>query len=119
MRFLEAGLTVLAEEGYAALKLASGCERADVMTGSFQHAFDSWADCTSPLIESLREEMSRPLIAEAREVADIHERLAFLMSRALALPHESAVAIRIWAATDREVYRHQSGVGRERCDVMR
>lgn len=118
VRFLEAGLTVLAEDGYGALKLAAVCARADATTGSFYHAFDNWAEFTSALIAYWREEKSQRPIAEARKVADPRERLAVLMDIGLTLPHDSERAIRVWAAQDPEVREHQEAVDLERRDFI-
>lgn len=118
VRFLEAGLTLLAENGYAALKLATVCAKADATTGSFYHAFDNWAEFTSTLITYWREEKSNRPIAEARKITDSRERLIALVSVGLNLPHESESAIRIWAAQDPEVHRHQQEVDAERRDFI-
>ncbi|NDK90932.1 TetR/AcrR family transcriptional regulator [Gordonia desulfuricans] len=118
VRFLEAGLTVLAEDGYGALKLAAVCTRAEATTGSFYHAFDNWAEFTSALVAYWREEKSRRPIAEARKVTDPRERLTELIRVGLSLPHDSESAIRIWAAQDPEVHAHQEEVDRERRDFI-
>ncbi|AFA75531.1 putative transcriptional regulator, TetR family [Gordonia polyisoprenivorans VH2] len=118
VRFLEAGLTVLAEDGFGALKLAAVCARADATTGSFYHAFDNWAEFTSALIAYWREEKSQRPIAEARKVTDPVERLTALMDVGLTLPHDSERAIRVWAAQDPEVRKHQEEVDLERRDFI-
>ncbi|MGC4935459.1 TetR/AcrR family transcriptional regulator [Gordonia sp. DT30] len=118
VRFLEAGLIVLAEDGYGALKLAAVCARADATTGSFYHAFDNWAEFSSALIVYWREEKSRRPIAEARKVTDPRQRLAVLVDIGLTLPHDSERAIRVWAAQDAEVRRHQEEVDLERRDFI-
>ncbi|MEP9417099.1 MULTISPECIES: TetR/AcrR family transcriptional regulator [unclassified Gordonia (in: high G+C Gram-positive bacteria)] len=118
VRFLEAGLTVLAEDGYGALKLAAVCARADATTGSFYHAFDNWAEFTSALITFWRKEKSQRPIAEARKVADPRARLAVLMDIGLTLPHDSESAIRVWAAQDPEVRALQEEVDLERRDFI-
>ncbi|MFT4124960.1 MAG: TetR/AcrR family transcriptional regulator [Gordonia sp. (in: high G+C Gram-positive bacteria)] len=118
VRFLEAGLAVLAEQGYAALKLAAVCTEADATTGSFYHAFESWAEFTSALIAYWREEQSQRLIAEARMITDPRARLDLLVDIGLSLPHDSESAIRIWAAHDPEVRAYQADVDRERRDFI-
>lgn len=118
VRFLEAGLTVLAEHGYGALKLAAVCRQAEATTGSFYHAFDSWAEFTSALISYWREEKSRRLIAEARKVTDPRDRIALLVDIGLTLPHDSESAIRIWAAHDPQVRSYQAEVDAERRDFI-
>ncbi|MFW0797225.1 TetR/AcrR family transcriptional regulator [Gordonia sp. CPCC 205515] len=118
VRFLEAGLTVLAQDGYGALKLAAVCARADATTGSFYHAFENWAEFTSALIAYWRAEKSQRPIAEARKVTDPGDRIKVLMDIGLTLPHDSESAIRIWAAQDAEVRAHQQAVDLERRDFI-
>lgn len=118
VRFLDAGLRVLAERGYGALKLAAVCKQADATTGSFYHAFENWAEFTSSLIAYWREEKSQRPIAEARKISDPRARLAALVHVGLTLPHDSESAIRIWAAQDPEVRAHQAEVDRERRDFI-
>lgn len=118
LRFLEAGLAVLAERGHAALKLAAVCEQAGSSTGSFYHAYPSWPEFTSALITYWRQTKSDRLIAAARQVPDAYDRLMSLTHVGLTLPHATEAAIRVWAAHDPEVARHQAEVDLERRDVI-
>ncbi|EME16509.1 TetR/AcrR family transcriptional regulator [Rhodococcus triatomae] len=114
LRYLEAGLLVLAKHGHAGLKLATVCEEVGATTGSFYHAFSNWGDYTATLIRYWREEKSDRFIRSAREVADPEQRLRFLIDVALALPHESEAAIRVWAAHDPAVRAIQVEADEER-----
>ena len=118
VRFLEAGLNVLTDDGYAALKLSAVCDEADATTGSFYHAFENWGAFTSALISYWREEKSQRLIAEASTITDPRERLHALVAVGMNLPHDSESAIRIWAAHDPEVHAHQVDVDKERRDFI-
>lgn len=114
LRYLEAGLRVLASDGHAGLKLATVCEAVGATTGSFYHAFANWSEYTSALIRYWREEKSDRFIRDARDVVDPEERLRFLIAVALALPHESEAAIRVWAAHDPAVRAIQVEADEER-----
>ncbi|WP_019201641.1 TetR/AcrR family transcriptional regulator [Tsukamurella sp. 1534] len=118
LRFLDAGLTVLAEQGHAGLKLATVCSQAGATTGSFYHAFTGWPEFTSELITYWRQTKSDRLIDAARQVADPTDRLMALVDTGLGLPHATEAAIRVWAAHDPEVARHQAEVDGERRDVI-
>lgn len=118
LRFLDAGMTVLTDRGHAALKLAAVCAAAGASTGSFYHAFPSWPEFTSELIRYWREVKSNRIIEAARQVPDASDRLVSLMETGMTLPHATEAAIRVWAAHDPEVARHQREVDAERRDVI-
>lgn len=118
LRFLEAGMAVLTERGHAGLKLAAVCAQAGSSTGSFYHAFPSWPEFTSALIEYWRETKSNRIIEAARQVPDAYDRLMSLIDTGMTLPHATEAAIRVWAAHDPEVARHQAEVDLERRDVI-
>jgi len=118
LRFLEAGMAVLTERGHAGLKLAAVCAQAGSSTGSFYHAFPSWPEFTSALIGYWRETKSDRIIEAARQVPDAYDRLMSLIDTGMTLPHATEAAIRVWAAHDPEVARHQAEVDLERRDVI-
>ncbi|EGD55451.1 TetR/AcrR family transcriptional regulator [Gordonia neofelifaecis] len=118
-RFLDAGLAVLGERGHAGLKLAQVCKAAGATTGSFYHAFGSWAEFKVDLIAYWRDERSRRLIREALAVEDPRARLDVLVGIGLALDRDSEAAIRVWSTHDREVLVHLTEVDRERTEVIR
>lgn len=111
-------MTVLTERGHAGLKLAAVCEQAGSSTGSFYHAYPSWPEFTSALIGYWRETKSDRLIDAARQVPDAYDRLMALIDTGMTLPHATEAAIRVWAAHDPEVARHQAEVDLERRDVI-
>ncbi|WP_051198168.1 TetR/AcrR family transcriptional regulator [Gordonia shandongensis] len=117
-RFLDAGLVVLGEHGHAGLKLAQVCAAAGATTGSFYHAFGSWADFTTDLIAYWRHERSRRLIDDALAVAEPTGRIDVLVDIGLSLDRASEAAIRVWSTHDDEVRRHLEEVDRERIDVI-
>lgn len=114
LRYLEAGLRVLAHHGYAGLKLATVCDAVGATSGSFYHAFGNWSQYTHALIRYWREEKSDRFIRDARDVADPEQRLRFLIDIALQLPHESEAAIRVWATHDADVRAIQVEADEER-----
>lgn len=114
VRYLDAGLQVLADQGHAGLKLAAVCEAVGATTGSFYHAFPSWGAYTSALIRYWRTEQSDRPIAQAGTVTDPVARLDVLTDIALALPHDSEAAIRVWAEHDPDVRAVQIEADEER-----
>lgn len=117
-RFLDAGLTVLGASGHAGLKLAQVCDAANATTGSFYHAFGSWAEYKTALIEHWRTEQSSRLIADALAVADLRARLDYLIDIGLGLDRDCEAAIRVWSKHDPEVLAHLAEVDRERIEVI-
>ncbi len=117
-RFLDAGMTVLARDGYSGFKQAAVCAEAGVTTGAFYHSFRNWKAFESELIGHWRVEATDRLVESARGVADPHERIRALISIALGLPHATERAIRTWAANDPEVHAALSDVENARRDAI-
>ncbi|MGB3303441.1 TetR/AcrR family transcriptional regulator [Gordonia sp. (in: high G+C Gram-positive bacteria)] len=117
-RFLDAGLAVLAGSGHAGLKLAQVCDAASATTGSFYHAFGSWAEYKTALIAHWRSEQSSRLIEDALAVPDLRERMDYLIDIGLGLDRACEAAIRVWSQHDPEVLAHLTEVDRERTDVI-
>ena len=99
-RFLHAGMTVLARDGYSGFKQAAVCAEAGVTTGAFYHSFRNWKAFEQALIEHWRVESTDVLVEAARNVADPRDRIGALLDIALSLPHDTERAIRNWAAGD-------------------
>lgn len=118
VRYLEAGLEVLAERGRGGLKLATVCGQVGATSGSFYHAFASWSDFTDELIRFWREEKSTSLIEESRLIESPRERLDHLVRLGVRLPHRSEAAIRAWGAIEPEVASVVREVDRERLDAL-
>ncbi len=117
-RFLDAGMTVLARDGYSAFKQAAVCAEAGVTTGAFYHSFRNWKAFESELIAHWRLEATDRLVESARRVADPHERIQALIAIALNLPHDTERAIRTWAANDPEVHAALAAVESARRDAI-
>jgi AcrR family transcriptional regulator len=113
-RFFVAGMELLAEEGYGALKLAALCRRVGVTTGSFYHSFRNWDDFTTRLIEHWRVERTERAAELARAEVDPAERIELLLRLGVSLPHSAEAAIRVWAGIDPAVGAVQEAVDRER-----
>lgn len=116
-RFFDAGMEILADDGYGALKLAALCRRVGVTTGSFYHSFDNWHDFTRQLVGNWREERTLRATELARAEIDPAERVELLLREGISLPHSAEAAIRVWAGADPEVGAVQELVDRERVDA--
>jgi AcrR family transcriptional regulator len=114
LRFFEAGLDLLAEEGYGALKLAPLCRRVGVTTGSFYHAFPNWPTYTNALLQHWWEERTDRARVLAGEEEDPARRVELLVRAAVDLPHRAEAAIRVWAGVDPVVARLQREVDEQR-----
>ena len=116
-RFFDAGMEILAEDGYGGLKLADLCLRVRVTSGSFYHHFDSWQDFTRQLVEHWREERTLRVAELARAEVDPAERVELLLRFGVSLPHSAEAAIRVWSGIDPFVAEVQESVDRERLDI--
>ncbi|GAB3071900.1 TetR/AcrR family transcriptional regulator [Nocardioides zeae] len=114
LRFFEAGLDLLAEEGYGALKLAPLCRRVGVTTGSFYHAFPNWPTYTSALLQHWYRERTDRARVLADEETDPARRVELLVRAAVELPHRAEAAIRVWAGVDPGVAQLQQQVDDQR-----
>lgn len=118
LRYLDAGLEILARDGYPALKLAAVCAETATTTGSFYYAFANWASYCQKLIVHWRHHKSEVLIEAVQAVSDPRERIDALVEVALNLPHASEAAIRIWSASDPDVARAVADVDAARIRVI-
>lgn len=116
--YLEIGLTVLADSGYGALKLAEVCKRLGVTSGSFYHFFKNWSDYTTQLIDHWLTSRTEAEVAAVQAVTDPLRRMAELIEFAVSLPHDAEAAIRTWAAIDPDVRKVQQAADRARYDVV-
>lgn len=117
-RFFEAAQDILATEGYGGLKLAVVCQRLGVTTGAFYHAFESWNEFTSALLETWRRERTTLIADIAKSTGEPVAQLESLLQATLELRHKSERAIRVWAAVDAEVARVQAQVDEDRYAVV-
>lgn len=113
-RFFDAGMDILAENGFGSLKLASLCRRVNVTTGAFYHSFDNWQDFTRQLVEHWHTERTLRTAELARAEVDPEQRVEMLLRVGVSLPHSAEAAIRVWASVDPEVAKVQHDVDRER-----
>lgn len=118
LRYLDAGLQILARDGYPALKLAAVCTETSTTTGSFYYAFPNWASYCQHLIQYWRHSKSEVLIDAIKAIDDPRERFDALVDVALNLPYASEAAIRIWSANDPDVARAVREVDAERVAVI-
>lgn len=97
-RFLDAGMRVLARDGYAGFKQSVLCAETGLTTGAFYHSFRSWKEFEAALIEHWRGEATDRLVAWVDTQPSPQERVDALIEVALSLPHDTEAAIRVWAA---------------------
>ncbi|HEY1134824.1 MAG TPA: TetR/AcrR family transcriptional regulator [Nocardioides sp.] len=117
-RFFEAGLDLLADEGYGALKLAPLCRRVGVTTGSFYHAFPNWPGYTTALLQHWFRERTARAADIASSETDPARRVELLVRAAIDLPHGAEAAIRVWAGVDTEVAKLQQEVDEQRLTTV-
>lgn len=103
-RFLEAGMLVLARDGYAGFKQAAVCAENGLTTGAFYHSFRNWKAFETALIEHWRREATDRLVAWVATHPSPLERVDALVEVALGLPHDAEAAIRVWAAGDAQMH---------------
>lgn len=116
--YFDTGLDVLADLGYAGLKLAEVCRRLGVTSGSFYHYFPSWSAYTTALIAHWRG-LTAHRTAGLRTELDPRRRLDAVIAIGHALPHKADAAIRTWSSMDPEVRTAQEEVDRARFEVIR
>jgi len=102
-RFLEAGMRVLARDGYAGFKQSAVCTETGLTTGAFYHSFPSWKSFERDLIDYWRRESTERLVDWVESLPSPHGRIDALIEVALTLPHRTEAAIRVWAAGTPEV----------------
>ncbi len=116
-RYFEAAQEILATEGYGGLKLAAVCKRLKVTTGAFYHAFSSWNEFTTALLDNWRRQRTT-LIIEVAKAPDPVVQLQSLLAATVELQHGTEAAIRVWAAVDPEVAKVQAEVDRDRYEIV-
>ncbi|MGB3302678.1 TetR/AcrR family transcriptional regulator [Gordonia sp. (in: high G+C Gram-positive bacteria)] len=99
-RFLDAGLRVLANDGFGGFKQSTVCAETGLTTGGFYHSFKNWKDFETALIEHWQTEATANVVAQLRTIGSPVERLRALHDATLNLNHETERAIRTWSATD-------------------
>ena len=117
-RFLDAGMRVLARDGYAGFKQAAVCAETGLTTGAFYHSFPSWNTYEVALINHWRDEATTRMVAALTAIDDPLDRIQTAIAVALELPHQTEAAIRNWAARDEHVREVLSEVDQERIEVI-
>ena len=118
-RFFEAAHDILASEGYGGLKQAAVCEKLNVTTGAFYHAFRSWDAFTEAMLADWHQERTTVHAQFARAQEDPITQLRSLSEAGVTLRHRSEGAIRVWAGVDARVAQVQRAVDEERFGVLR
>ena len=118
LRFFDAALDLLDEEGFSALKLSRLCERIGVTTGAFYHSFPNWSHFTRRLLDFWYQERTAEIGARAHAETDPARRLDLLIEEAMGLRHRAENAIRVWAGVDPRVRAVQDRADRDRIEVV-
>ena len=103
--WIQAGYSILAEDGLSAVKVDRLCERLGVTKGSFYWHFSDIAGYRAALIDAWAEQRGDEL-AVFREIADLppRERLSRMVGHLVAPRHwRIERAMREWARTDETV----------------
>jgi len=116
--YFETGLEILANLGYAGLKLAEVCNRLGVTTGSFYHYFPNWPAYTRDLLTYWRHDRTVRIIDAIRQEPDPRQRITAIIDVALRLPHGAEAAIRVWSSVDPNVLQIQREVDQQRFDIL-
>ncbi|WP_051198184.1 TetR/AcrR family transcriptional regulator [Gordonia shandongensis] len=97
-RFLDAGMRVLARDGYGGFKQAAVCAETGLTTGGFYHAFRSWKDFEAALIAHWEVESTARVVDQLRGIHGAEARARALLRAAVDLPHATERALRVWSA---------------------
>lgn len=115
----DGAFALLAEQGYAGLKLEPLCRSLGLTTGAFYHSFKNWRDFTERLLQSWKQERTTRLVELARSQPEPLQQLEVLVAVTVALPHRAEAAIRVWSTLDPTVAAVQEAVDQERLSVVR
>ncbi|MEV2270017.1 TetR/AcrR family transcriptional regulator [Nonomuraea africana] len=121
--WLEAGLTVLSEEGAPALTIERLCARLNLTKGSFYHHFRGMAGFKTDLLKHFEAEHTGRYIDGAESAgASAQAKLDHLANLVLddkGASYDLEIAVRAWALQDAEVHALQRRVDQLRVDYVR
>ncbi|MGB3696909.1 MAG: TetR/AcrR family transcriptional regulator [Gordonia sp. (in: high G+C Gram-positive bacteria)] len=117
-RFLDAGMRVLARDGYGGFKQSAVCAETGLTTGGFYHSFANWKDFEAALIEFWKTEETANVVAQLRTIGSPVDRILAVLDAAMSLPHHTERAVRVWAAKDPVVAEAVVEVDRTRRDAV-
>jgi len=116
---LQAGLTILAEHGEAALTIESICTRLGVTKGSFYHHFGSRQIFSRQLLEYWEEEHTRRFIELCDRAGDAADSYCMLDAFAEEVEDDVEVAVRAWALRDPLAREFQERIDQTRMDYLK
>lgn len=117
--YFAAAMTLLAQEGAAALTLGRLCAAVGVTSGSFYHHFAGVDGFVAALLEHWEAEQTRRVLAVVGSSPDPWERVRVMKHLAAALPHDAEAAIRGWAPQHPAVALAQRRMDTERAAGLR
>lgn len=116
--YLTAALTLLATEGYGALKVGRLCRELGITTGSFYHHFSGLPDLVTSLLAHWEEENTRRVAMAVVEITAPDQAIGVLKEVAIALPHAAEANLRAWSLRDPAIARVVARVDEERRSVL-
>jgi AcrR family transcriptional regulator len=116
--WLDAGLTLLAEQGAPSVTIERLTERLGLSKGSFYHHFKGMGGYRTALLEHFETERTTRFMEQAEQARG--DRLRTLMDLVLAPGPgpELEIAVRAWALQDAEAREVQARIDRTRADYL-
>lgn len=113
-KWLEEGLTLLAEAGTGALTIEMLTSRLGVTKGSFYHHFQHFQDYKEHLLSFYEEERTLQVIESAEQHKAPLDRLERIIQATLHPLSQLEVSMRAWALQDLFVQRYQQRIDQRR-----
>lgn len=116
--YLRAAMTLLATDGYGALKVGRLCRELGLTTGSFYHHFAGLPDLVAALLAHWEEENTRRVAVAVAEITAPDQAIGVLKEVAIALPHAAEANLRAWSLRDPAIALVVARVDEERRTVL-
>jgi AcrR family transcriptional regulator len=113
-KWLEEGLTLLAESGAGALTIEMLTSRLRVTKGSFYHHFQHFQDYKEHLLSFYEDERTLQVIENAEHQEVPLDRFELIIQATLYHPSQLEVSLRAWALQDRFVQSYQQRIDQRR-----
>ena len=113
-KWLEEGLTVLAESGAGTLTIEMLTSRLGATKGSFYHHFQHFQDYKQHLLSFYEDERTLQVIESAEQHEVPLDRLELILQATLYQSSQLEVSLRAWALQDRFVQSYQQRIDQRR-----
>lgn len=117
-RWLEEGLTLLAESGAGALTIERLTNRLGVTKGSFYHHFQHFQDYKEHLLSFYEDERTLQVIERAEQHEGPLDRLELIIQGTLHESTQLEVSLRAWALQDQLVQSYQQRIDQRRLGYL-